>query len=300
MAARSRAKTQAVRIVPDDLEEVVAEALRDASGLPLSKLKRVLPKPYQRFEREAKAKVLELVRQKRVCLVKKGRGGFIFLHDPFSYLNSTLLPAFSQGPLSEADLSALVDQLAPGHEVVLKHWLRSAVARKLLYPHKKGSRGAAKLYGRHPDLKAILGKTREVLRKALVVAERHEISQHSIATLLLAELGLTWPHEEAEPERTGREATTSDEAAKVEFLDALRALGAESPRQALHSLPDLRKRTTLDKTNFDRIALALAREETVSLHHHDHPASMSPQERNELVQDSRGTFYIGVAPRRKA
>jgi hypothetical protein len=35
----------------------------------------------------------------------------------------------------------------------------------------------------------------------------------------------------------------------------------------------------------------------VSLHHHDYPSSLSPSERDELVLDTHGTHYVGIAPR---
>jgi hypothetical protein len=54
----------------------------------------------------------------------------------------------------------------------------------------------------------------------------------------------------------------------------------------------------LDKEHFDRLALELSREGIVTLHHHDFPASLSPSERTELVQDERGTHYVGIAIRR--
>jgi hypothetical protein len=59
---------------------------------------------------------------------------------------------------------------------------------------------------------------------------------------------------------------------------------------------DLRARTPLDKERFDAAALALSREGLAVLHHHDHPAGLSEEERRSLVADGRGVFYIGIAP----
>jgi len=47
----------------------------------------------------------------------------------------------------------------------------------------------------------------------------------------------------------------------------------------------------LDKTRFDRAALALAGAGQVELHHHDFPASLPEDERALLVQDGRGVHY---------
>jgi hypothetical protein len=56
----------------------------------------------------------------------------------------------------------------------------------------------------------------------------------------------------------------------------------------------------LDKARFDRAVLRLSEAGKVVIHHHDFPASLPAAERAELVEDSRGTHYIGIAPRRGA
>jgi hypothetical protein len=60
---------------------------------------------------------------------------------------------------------------------------------------------------------------------------------------------------------------------------------------------DLRRHVSLAKPQFDDLALRLAREGRVSLHRHDFPASLSPQEREELITDGQGNYYIGLALR---
>ncbi len=52
-----------------------------------------------------------------------------------------------------------------------------------------------------------------------------------------------------------------------------------------------------DKASFDRTVLSLAEKYRVSLQRHNFPASLSDQDRNELVADEIGNFYIGIALR---
>ena len=59
----------------------------------------------------------------------------------------------------------------------------------------------------------------------------------------------------------------------------------------------LRRAARLDKAHFDAAVLDLSRQGRVSLHRHDYPASLTPQERDELVTDGAGTYYVGLALR---
>ncbi|MEW6263354.1 MAG: hypothetical protein AB1641_09770 [Thermodesulfobacteriota bacterium] len=64
--------------------------------------------------------------------------------------------------------------------------------------------------------------------------------------------------------------------------------------RALVSIRDLRQIAYLPKPIFDAAVLDLAAQGVVVLHYHDFPASLSDQEREALVQDSRGTYYVGI------
>jgi hypothetical protein len=50
-----------------------------------------------------------------------------------------------------------------------------------------------------------------------------------------------------------------------------------------------------DKASFDRTVLGLAEKYRVSLQRHNFPASLSEQERDELVADEMGNYYVGIA-----
>jgi hypothetical protein len=56
----------------------------------------------------------------------------------------------------------------------------------------------------------------------------------------------------------------------------------------------------LEKQLFDRAVLELARQGRLSLHRHDFPSSLSPAERDELVTDGAGAYYVGMALRQNA
>jgi hypothetical protein len=69
---------------------------------------------------------------------------------------------------------------------------------------------------------------------------------------------------------------------------------------ALVLLPDLWhavRSSVADKSDFDRAVLHLAKLGRVDLHKHDHPTSLSPRDRTELVTDGLGSWFVGLALR---
>jgi hypothetical protein len=81
-------------------------------------------------------------------------------------------------------------------------------------------------------------------------------------------------------------------------LMALDEIAAGEPPGSIIAVARVRARAGLPKAAFDRSALALAEAERVALHYYDHPFSMTPAERDELVRDEEGTYYIRMARRR--
>ena len=77
------------------------------------------------------------------------------------------------------------------------------------------------------------------------------------------------------------------------FLAALHKVTGRS--QGLISIGDVRKASGLPKAVFDAVALRLAGERAIVLHEHDFPASLSPTQRAELVEDGKGRAFVGMA-----
>lgn len=78
------------------------------------------------------------------------------------------------------------------------------------------------------------------------------------------------------------------------ILDGVERLAATDP---LVSLSELRRDLAFaipNKNDFDRAVLRLAETGRVVLHRHDYPTSLSQPERDALVSDERGNYFIGV------
>ena len=131
---------------------------------------------------------------------------------------------------------------------------------------------------RRPDLRQLLRRTLAALERDLPALSAAGLSRAEVAAFLVEQL-----------------AGLSEPSAPAAVLKALRQLEQESPPGALLSVRELRTRSDLDKTSFDRAALELVGQGRVSLHAHDHAGALAESERRALIEDVRGVFYVGIA-----
>ncbi|HEY6726338.1 MAG TPA: hypothetical protein VI197_20020 [Polyangiaceae bacterium] len=291
-ASRTKGKQQTP---PPDLEVTVLESVRAAPGVTLAVLKKHVPVSHKKFVTEAI--VVSLAERGEVFFLKKGKR--VFPSDPFVEIDTKLPDDAAQAPIEKAELKDLVGAAAPGCEAVFESWLKRALSERKLFVHTLGN--GKKRIGREPDIGSSLKPVLKALRTAVAKLDAQRVPRERVAAALLEGLGLA--KEETSIQRNGTsktndlpQGTSTDE--RRQFLAALETLVSDNPRQALHSVRELRSRLTLSKREFDAIALDLAREGVVSLHHHDHASALPDNERTQLIQDDRGTHFNGIAPRR--
>jgi hypothetical protein len=288
-SSKTKKKAEAPPLsVPDDLQDVVKEAVRAKPGVTPAGIKKALPPSYRAFEQQAKALLPALA----------GRGDLhslrdknYFSRDPLSVLDEKLFSRLGGKVASKDELTALVRGFAPGFDLALSEWIKRRLAEARLFEHA-GASAKQKRYGTAPDPRKLLGKVLTALKSALKVTDAYGIPREALASVLVQDLGLE--SAAGVTAEAGREPTTSRE----QFLMALSALVKERPRDALLSVRDLRARLALSKDEFDALALALSQDGSVSLHFHDHPHALSDADRRLLVEDTRGNYYIGIAPGR--
>lgn len=141
------------------------------------------------------------------------------------------------------------------------------------------------------------------------LAKASGVSQAALSRFINGERGLTLDSVEKLCEVLGLElqpagqvkAPKAPRPAKrvlpVDLVALMQQIEPGALRGALVGARDLRRAAEMPKEKFDAEALRLAKAGTLSLHRHDYPASMTPAERDELVTDGRGTFYVGMALR---
>jgi len=85
---------------------------------------------------------------------------------------------------------------------------------------------------------------------------------------------------------------------ELELLALIRQIEPGAEQGALVTARELRRAANQDKMIFDQAVLTLARKGQLMLHRHDYASGLSPSERDELVTDGAGTYYVGMALRR--
>ena len=83
----------------------------------------------------------------------------------------------------------------------------------------------------------------------------------------------------------------------VNLVELIRQIDPGADRGALIAPRTLRDATELNKEVFDRAVLDLAATGRISLHRHDYVASLTAAERDDLVTDGTGSYYVGLALR---
>jgi len=98
--------------------------------------------------------------------------------------------------------------------------------------------------------------------------------------------------------RTAKQAMTVSEAKQAILAwfddnDPWRIYGPHYPAK-------IRRELGLEKAVFDAAVVELLQARTVYCAPHDHPWRLRPEEREELVADGRGVFYVTISDRRPA
>jgi len=200
-------------------------------------------------------------------------GAFVGGEPWASAARGAVLEATQRGPVTIAAIKKAVPAALRDPKRLPK-LLDALVAERSLFADPK------KRYSRAPfpaaDFLGDLPKRIQQLAKKLA---RGGIDEAAILAALSAAL---------EPQKTSDPDT---------IMNAMLTLRPDAKGGALLEIRRLRAAVTWPKDRFDRALLDLAGSGAVSLHHHDHASGLSAAEREALVADGRGNFFLGVAYR---
>jgi hypothetical protein len=287
MATKKKAVAAAPPMSREELESVVREAIRTGVALKSTDLKKALPKANRSQDATALAIAQELARRGEIHRWAKAKAEWFFGADPIATLDEAVPRALAAGPLPAETLQQRITLETMIPKACFDEWKKNALARGALFAVAPaagaGTKASAKNLALEPDLRVVLKGLIAALHKQLPALDAKGIARERIAQVLWEELGM--PGASAPNGRDDRDA----------FLKALRALASEQPHGTLLPVGDLRSRLALDKTRFDEAALSLSREGAVILHHHDYADGLAVDERERLVRDANGTYYVGIA-----
>jgi DNA-binding transcriptional MerR regulator len=271
----------------EDLDQVARDLIARASGLSSSDFKKLLQGDLKKSDKLVIAAALRLTARRECYRWVQAKKMRFFAQDPFDTLAITVRTALAAEPLTENALKARVEASHRGFGDLLKEWLKGCLSRGELFLHPPSKGSKLKRYGREPDVQGLLKKVFSELDKVLVSKGGQKVQRSQILQSLTQVLGIS--EDKTSPNRL---------AARERFLVALFRLGFEGTTGGLLSVRELRARLDFDKITFDELALELFRDELITLHYHDYPASLSSIERDELIAGANGQFYVGIALRR--
>jgi hypothetical protein len=235
----------------------------------------------------------ELVDGGRLHLWQPGKAPYFCLSEPRKTALETILTALAAGPLTEKELVASVRKKLPGYQVMdLKEHLSYS---KQFYEYPKYGKIKTKYGLKPPEPEPYLGKALQEITAVQRLFAPYRVSIEAIHAALGRELGLRGdtlvpPREKPHAEETPDETETL-------ILKGITRLQPPGQGRALVSIRELRRSAGLAKSAFDKTVLSLALKGQVALHHHDFPSGLSPNERDELVRDEQGTYYVGIVPK---
>ncbi len=235
----------------------------------------------------------ELVDGGRLRLWQPGKAPYFCLSKPRKTALETILEALAAGPLSEKELVLCVKGRLPGYQARdLKEHLTFS---KQVYEYPKYGKVKLKYGLEPPEPGPYLGKAVQEMTAVQRLLAPFQISLEAIHDALGSELGLA--RETGEPSKAPPKGEIASPDAEPLLLKAMTRLQPFGQKRALVSIRELRRSVGLAKGVFDRVVLSLALQGKVALHHHDFPSSLSPEERDELVRDEQGTYYVGIVPK---
>jgi hypothetical protein len=301
MAAKKAAATRAVS--DQELEGIVRALVQRASGISRAEFKKELEPEFKSLDKRAVEVARSLAGGRVLHRWSSGKTKERYLAtDPFDALTQAVATVLADGPLEQAELERRVEHEGRGLGDLVKEWLMRASARGELFQHAPANGSRKKRFGLQPDVTLAFKGVFTALGKALKSTAGASIPREAVLDALARELGLPAPHAMRASNGGTPTGSLAEEpplsGERESFIRALRELSTQNVAQGLLPIRELRARLRLDKQRFDRVSLELSREGVVTLHHHDFPTSLSPAERADLVEDERGTQYVGIALRR--
>jgi hypothetical protein len=252
-------------------EALVSLVSRHRDGLEIDRVRATLPQPYRASKKRIEERLKRLERDGRIHRFKR-----VVLPEPFaSRARARLLEVLRSPKTGKQIEAALPKTLKPrGWRKVV---IEPALAERILFEHPDPKGKKSVRYAQEPaEPRQYLSAIERVLGATVKRLARSGVDRDA----LLAALS-----------DTAIRAPRRDPHA---LLDAVLEIRPDARSHVLVSVRDLRRHLGWPKQDFDRAVLALARDGRITLHHHDHPTGLSPSEREDLVKDDRGNFYVGL------
>ncbi|MEW6264383.1 MAG: hypothetical protein AB1641_15035 [Thermodesulfobacteriota bacterium] len=274
---------------------VIESALRRLNrATAANTLRKQLPRSYQIPLEELKKHLDELVRAGAIHKWQPDQTIYYAAFDPEAAARRQMLAAMAGRRLSARELAVKVKGL-PGYsktQKYVKEHLKPVLATGQAFLHPPAGREKIARYAIEPPPPGPY--LTKIVKEIQAVGLKLNQPLETVYQALRPMLGLSFPKPlQPPPPETGTLVRSHQEPERL-ILAGMVKIEPKARQRALVSLRDLRRSVDLSKEQFDKTVLDLARTGKVVLHYHDYPSSLSETEREELVRDSLGTYYIGI------
>ncbi|MCP4345097.1 MAG: hypothetical protein GY795_06170 [Desulfobacterales bacterium] len=176
-------------------------------------------------------------------------------------------------------------------------FLKKFLQNKQVVKHPKADRETKNRYSSNPpDPARYIKSVEKEFKKVCDILKEYDISCEQVFQAITDKLMPSFEKSGTDDENQPSSLEPSQKHYKM-ILDKIIEIEPAARRQALVSIPDLRIALDLPKQVFDQAILNLASQEKIFLHRHVHPGRMSQEERNQMVADGQGDYYMGVVLR---
>ena len=303
----AKTKTIASPISPETREHLYNVIRATAEPMTAGQLTKLLVAPHKLSEAKMAPILDELVAASRLHPFppKTAKGKLRYWDRDAGELGRSLIAAVldKKGAQSKTDLRKAAKQLTDAaFEVAFQHLIDA----RSLFEHPPLPKKKSTLFGNQPpspepylrELGVQLAKVVAQLMAANVSGKelRRALVQLVEATGVPFGAGGT-AHDGGSPQ-TEHDGESPQPEAGTDLVSLMRRIEPAADNGALVPARELRRVAKLDKSHFDRAVLELARQGRLMLHRHDFAGGLSDSERDELVTDGAGTYYVGMALRR--
>ncbi len=294
----ARTKTQPLHPSPDACEHLLATIRSSAEPLPANTLARLLMPPHRIPARQLGPLLDEYVEAGKVYVLppKTPRGKPRYWNrGALEFGRLAILAALeAKGPQTETQLVKAVRGLSGAQ---FQQVLQVALVAREIWRHPPLGKSKKDVFGRtapspEPYLRAVGNQLAAIVAR-LTAADVSQFDLRRALVQMIESAGVPFSAVAAAKIEHGPAAVDL----AVDLIGLIRRIEPAADRGALVGARDLRRAARLDKDDFDRAVLGLSRTGRLALHRHDYPASLSPAERDDLVTDGAGTYYVGMALR---
>lgn len=220
-------------------------------------------------------------------------------HDALEFGRREVLKMLdAKGPQTLANLKKAAKGLDDSR---FQQVVQGMIAGSALWRHPPLGKAGKELFGRKPPSpEPYLREIGTQLAKSIAQLVEAKVPQEDLrrAVVQVVEAAGVRFTASSSGANNGAPPTDAPRATRMEggqLIELMKEIEPGAERGALVASRDLRRAARLEKSQFDECVLDLARQGRLSLHRHDYVASLSPVERDELVTDGNGTYYVGMA-----